>query len=157
MEDKYKKILLKVPKHVLDFLQVHKFVMGLRETIKPLVEKGRCKTLNATVMLVLVLEDGKRTTQGVDQRFSWTRTAQSACQSVRTSSVPCSKDTRGVHTIKIISCTKRKVFAMTQRAYKVLYSLHRRGRKPCVRDYVKIVWGYTILAHVLRNQGSMSR
>ncbi|MCO5563796.1 hypothetical protein L7F22_017444 [Adiantum nelumboides] len=115
--DKYREILLKVPEHIPDFLQVHKFVMGLKETIRPLVRKDRCKTLNEAVELALVLEDGKRTSQGLDQRFSWTRTPRLAFTTVATSSASRPKDTREVHMIKTVSGTKRKVSAIAERAY----------------------------------------
>ena len=40
--DKYWEILLKVPEHIPDFLQAHKFVLGLKETLRPLVRKEKC-------------------------------------------------------------------------------------------------------------------
>ena len=40
--DRYREILLKVPEHIPDFLQVHKFVLGLKETLRLLVRKEKC-------------------------------------------------------------------------------------------------------------------
>ena len=71
--DRYREILLKVPEHISDFLQVHKFVLGLKETLRPLVRKEKCQTLNEAIELAIVLEDGKRFPSGPGQRSSWTR------------------------------------------------------------------------------------
>ena len=47
--DRYREVLLKVPDHILDFLQVHKFVLGLKETLRPQVRKEKCQTLNEAI------------------------------------------------------------------------------------------------------------
>ena len=62
-----------MPEHIPDFLQVHKFVLGLKETLWPLVRKEKCQTLNEAIELAIVLEDGKRFPLGPGQRSSWTR------------------------------------------------------------------------------------
>ena len=59
--DRYRDVLLKVPDHILDFLQVHKFVLGLKETLRPQVRKEKCQNLNEAIELAIVLEDRKST------------------------------------------------------------------------------------------------
>ena len=56
----YKEVLLKVCEHIPIFLQVHKFVLGLEETLWPLVHKEKCNMLNEAIELAIVLEDGKK-------------------------------------------------------------------------------------------------
>ena len=74
--DKYREVLLKVPEHIPDFLQVHKFVLGLKETLRPLVRKEKCTTSNQAIELALVLEDGKRFASTIGQRLSWDKSAE---------------------------------------------------------------------------------
>ena len=62
---------MKVPEHIPDFLQVHKFVLGLKETLRPLVRKEKCQTLNKAIELAIVLEDGKRFLPRNSQKSSW--------------------------------------------------------------------------------------
>ena len=50
--------------HIPDFLRVHKFVLGLKETLRPLVRKEKCDTLNEAIELAIVLEDGKKFPMG---------------------------------------------------------------------------------------------
>ena len=69
--NQYREVLLKVLEHVLEFLQVHKFALSLKETLRPLVCKQKCSTLNEAVELALVLEDGKIFPQGNSHRPSW--------------------------------------------------------------------------------------
>ena len=71
---RYQEVLLKVPDHILDFLQVHKFVLGLKETLRPQVRKEKCQTLNEEIELAIVLEDGKKFLMGGSQKSSWTHT-----------------------------------------------------------------------------------
>ena len=53
-----------MPEHISNFLQAHKFVLGLKETLRPLVRKEKCQTLNEAIDLAIVLEDGKRFSLG---------------------------------------------------------------------------------------------
>ncbi|MCO5612452.1 hypothetical protein L7F22_066719 [Adiantum nelumboides] len=118
--DKYREILLKVPEHIPDFLQVHKFVLGLKETLRPLVRKEKCSTLDKAIELAIVLEDGKKFTPGFGQKFSWTRVPRSTTQSV--AALPSTSENRGkesreLHMIKTSKGEKRKVSAMAERAF----------------------------------------
>ena len=72
--DRYWEVLLKVSDHILDFLQVHKFVLGLKETLRPQVRKAKCQTLNEAIELAILLEDGKKFLIGGSQKSLWTRT-----------------------------------------------------------------------------------
>ena len=58
--DRNWEMLLKVLEQISNFLQVHKFVLGLKETLWPLVCKEKCQTLNEAIELARVLEDGKQ-------------------------------------------------------------------------------------------------
>ena len=69
--DRYWEVLLKVLEHILDFLQVHKFVLGLKESLWPLVHKEKCTTLNEAIELAIVLEDGKKFPTAGSQRSPW--------------------------------------------------------------------------------------
>ena len=75
------------------------------------MRKEKCQTLNEAIELALVLEDGKA------HKFPWTRGACPIFTLVVAPSKPCAKDTREVYMIKNVSGTKRKVFAMVERAY----------------------------------------
>lgn len=57
-------------------MQVHKFALGLKETLRPLVCKEKCTTLNEAIELALVLEDGKKYPNQGGQKSSWTRMAR---------------------------------------------------------------------------------
>ncbi|MCO5555871.1 hypothetical protein L7F22_009416 [Adiantum nelumboides] len=118
--DKYREILLKVPEHIPDFLQVHKFVLDLKETLRPLVRKEKCSTLDKAIELAIVLEDGKKFTPGFGQKSSWTRVPRSTPQSV--AALPSTSENRGkesreLHMIKTSKGKKRKVSAMAERAF----------------------------------------
>ena len=118
--DRYREVLLKVPNHIPDFLQVHKFVLGLKETLRPQVRKEKCQTLNEAIELAIVLEDGKRFPMGGSQKSSWTRTPRnvlSTSSSLPSSSDGKGKETRAMHVIQTTSGTKRKVSAMAGRAF----------------------------------------
>ncbi|MCO5605236.1 hypothetical protein L7F22_059416 [Adiantum nelumboides] len=91
--DKYREILLKVPEHIPDFLQVHKFVLGLKETLKPLVRKEECPTLDKAIELAIVLEDSKKFTTGYGQKSSWTRALRPSTQGV--AALPSMSESRG--------------------------------------------------------------
>ena len=71
--DRYQEVLLKV-RTIPDFLQVHKFVLGLKETLKPQVRKEKSQTLNEAMELAILLEDGKKFLIGGSQKSLWTRT-----------------------------------------------------------------------------------
>ena len=117
--DRYREILLKVPEHIPNFLQVHKFVLGLKETLRPLVCKEKCQTLNEAIELAIVLEDGKRFPSGPGQRSSWTRVSRFAFAG---NPLPSSNDSKGkevkqLHMIKTAAGNKRKVSVMAERAF----------------------------------------
>ena len=57
--DRYREVLLKVLDPILDFLQLHKSVLELKETILSLISKKKWTTSNEEVDLALVLDDGK--------------------------------------------------------------------------------------------------
>ena len=112
-----------MPDHILDFLQVHKFVQDLKETLRPQVRKEKCQTLNEAIELAIVLEDGKKFLMGGSQKSLWTRTPQNVLST--SSSLPSSSDGKGkekraMHVIQITTSTKRKVVAMAGRAYNKL-------------------------------------
>ena len=112
--DRYREILLKVPEHIPDFLQVHKFVLGLKDTLRPLVCKEKCETLNKAIELAIVLEDGKKFPTGYGQRSSWTRAPRAGSQSafVVPSNSESKKDGKMMHMVKTAKGEKRKVSAM---------------------------------------------
>lgn len=150
--NKYKEILLKVPEHISNFLQVHKFVMGLKEMLRPLVKKEICKTLNEEIELALVLEDGK------SQRIPWTRGALPTFTPAFASSEPCIKETREVYMIKMVSGNKCKVSAMVEREpINDLFLLQSKGRKLCAKAYVMGAWVSTSSNLVPRKHESARR
>ena len=112
---------MKVPEHIPNFLQIHKFVLGLKETLYPLVHKEKCTTLNEAVELALVLEDGKTFPQGSSHKPSWSRIP---CQAIpSTSALPIAhiskgRENRAIHMIKIYS-----VFS-DEEYYKMAYENH---------------------------------
>ena len=71
--DRYKEVLLKVPKHIPNFLQVHKFFLGLKDILRFLVCKEKCTMLNEAIKLAIVLEDGKKFIFVGGHKSSWTR------------------------------------------------------------------------------------
>ena len=100
--DEYWEVLRKVPDHIANFLQVHKFVLGLKETLWPQVWKEKWKTLNEAIELAIVLEDGKKFWMGGSQKSSWTHTPQnvfSTSSSLPSSSDGKGKETRAMHVI----------------------------------------------------------
>ena len=117
--DRYREILLKVPEHIPDFLQVHKFVLGLKDTLRPLVCKEKCETLNEAIELAIVLEDGKKFPTGYGQRSSWTRAPRAGSQLAFAvpSSSESKKDGKMMHMVKTAKGEKRKVLAMAERAF----------------------------------------
>ncbi|MCO5549350.1 hypothetical protein L7F22_002820 [Adiantum nelumboides] len=118
--DRYMEVLLKAPEHIPDFLQVHKFVLGLKETLRPLVSKEKCPTLNEAIEMAIVLEDGKKFTSRLGQKSSWTRAPRFTTQGV--AALPSTSESRGkesreLHMIKTSKGKKRKVSAMVERAF----------------------------------------
>ena len=68
--NKCREVLLKVLAHIPHFLQVHKFVLGLKETWWPLIHIEKCTMLNEAIELTIILEDCKRFTIVGSQRSS---------------------------------------------------------------------------------------
>ncbi|MCO5551280.1 hypothetical protein L7F22_004779 [Adiantum nelumboides] len=87
--DKYREILLKVPEHIPDFLQVHKFVLGLKETLRPL-KSSWTRVPRSTPQSVAALPS---------------------------TSENRGKESRELHMIKTSKGEKRKVSAMAERAF----------------------------------------
>ena len=111
---------------------MHKFVLGLKETLRPQVRKEECQNLNEAIELAIVLEDGKKFPMGGSQKSSWTRTAQnvlSTSSSLPSSSDGKGKETRAMHVIYTTSGTKRKVSAMAGRAFNKSILTPQQGRK----------------------------
>ena len=117
--DRYREILLKVPEHIPNFLQVHKFVLGLKETLRPLVRKEKCQTLNEAIELAIVLEDGKQFPLGPGQRSLWTRVPRfaSAVTPLPSLNENKGKEVKQLHMIKTVACNKCKVLAMAERDF----------------------------------------
>ena len=92
--------------------------MGLKETLRPLVCKERCTTLNEAIELAIILEDGKKFTIVSNQRSSWTRVSRwyvplaSTLPPINEGIV---KETRALHMIKTKKARKRKVSIMAKR------------------------------------------
>ena len=82
--------------HIPDFLHVHKFVLGLKETLKPQVWKEKCETLNEAIELSIVLEDGKKVPMGCNQKPLWTRTPRNVLST--SDSLPSNNDGKGKDT-----------------------------------------------------------
>ena len=120
-EDRCWEVLIKVPNLILDFLQVHKFVLGLKEILRSQVQKEKCKTLNEAIDLAIVLEHDKKFPMRGSQKYLWTGTPHNVLST--SSSLPSTSDGKGketaaMHVIQTTTGTKRKVFAMARRAYK---------------------------------------
>ena len=88
---------MKVLDHILDFLQVHKFVLGLKETLRPLLHKEKCKTLKESIELAIVLEDGKRFPLRSNQKLSCTHTPHNVLST--SYALSSTSDGRGKETI----------------------------------------------------------
>ena len=58
--DKYWEVLVKNLDCILYFLQVYKFLLGLKETLQPLVRKEKFQTLIEVVDLAILLKYGKK-------------------------------------------------------------------------------------------------
>ena len=115
MLHKIMEVLLKVLDHFLVFLEVHKFALGPKKTLCPLVHKEKCTMLDEAIELAIVSEDGKKFAVVGGQRSSWTRVSREYVPPIST--LPSisdgrGKDTRAFHVIKTTKGTKRKVSTM---------------------------------------------
>ena len=58
--DKYREIIHSIPEEIPDYLQVHKFALGLKDFLRPLVRREKCTTLSQAIEVALVYEDRRK-------------------------------------------------------------------------------------------------
>jgi hypothetical protein len=62
--DKYREIIYSIPEEIPNYLLVHKFALGLKDFLRPLVRtlvrRERCKILSQAIEIALVYEDRKK-------------------------------------------------------------------------------------------------